>query len=61
MGTPMRNNQTMMGDNITLKRDIDKTKANKVNKKKNWGNKGLQGTPRDLSAHKYKCQSILRN
>jgi hypothetical protein len=43
MGTPMRNNKTMMGNNITLKRHIDKTKATKVDKKKNWDNKGLQG------------------
>jgi hypothetical protein len=41
MGTPIRNNKTMMGDNITLKRHIDKTKATKVDKKKKLGNKGF--------------------
>jgi hypothetical protein len=34
MGTPMRNNKTMMGDNITLKRHIDKTKATRWTRKR---------------------------
>jgi hypothetical protein len=47
METPMRNNKTMMRDNITLKKHIDKTKATRWTRKKIGAirdSKGSKGT-----------------